>query len=45
MYGNLKLETKKSGQVVGCCYTYINGEERIEWLCQRFRENVANMAL
>jgi len=32
MYGELKLETKKSGQVVGCCYTYINGEERIDWL-------------
>ncbi len=32
MYGELKLETKKSGEVIGCCYTYINGEERIDWL-------------
>ena len=32
MYGELRLESKKSGQVVGGCYTFVNGLERVEWL-------------
>jgi hypothetical protein len=26
------MKSKKSGQVVGGCYTIVNGLERVEWL-------------